>query len=318
MERSKLLILAVFVLAGCVGTQPVNVDANRGLTIVDFSANPSEVQSGELVLFDVEIENIGGTAARNVQIDFFGIEEQWRDSGGNLIDSTLTQTFGNMQPPILERGVPGDNRLAQIDIMTPAIPQGVSPTLSVEARASYDYNTSGFIDIPAVSEDEFRRKRITGQQSPFPITVLNSAGPIQMSMQQRFAPIRVDNTIDNEFQVWPLRVELTNVGDGFPITEEDDVRIRGAGGRIFGTIEILGPGAEFEDCLGETDGTFINLDSTDLALRLRETGSVPMACTIRIDKDIWNDRPEDSVKIIFNLFYRYYVSASANVRVIGR
>lgn len=317
---NKYLILAALVLAlGCVGTQTTTVDVNRGLTITDFTATPSQVTIFEPVLFEVEVANIGGTTARNAQVDFFGVEEQWRDRNGNLVDSTRTKQLGTLKPPEPARGVPGASKFLQDELLPPGLPQGITSSVAVEARVTYDYNTSGFIDLPAISEDEFRRMQINKQGTTFPVTVVNSAGPIHMTMDQRFAPIRIDTTdLGETFQSWPMRIILQNVGDGFPITPEDDARIRGAGGKITGTIEIFGPGAEFENCLGQTSGTFINLDSTDIALRIRESNQAVLPCTIRVDKLIWGNRPQDTVKLIFNLNYRYYVAKTAHVNVIGR
>ncbi len=318
MKKLLLLITFAVFISGCIGSQPVNVDANRGLTILGFSANPTDVISGETVLFDVDVANVGGTTASNAQVDLFNVENQWRDENQNPIDSTLTKELGTLRPPEPTRNVPGQERLVQYALMTPGIPQGVSPTLRVEARVTYDYNTSGFIDVPAISEDEFRRKGML-KETVSPPTVINSAGPIHMTMDPKFSPVRVDTTnVGEDIQTWPLRVILTNVGDGFPITPEDSPAILGAGGKITGTMQILGPGAEFSDCLGVTSGTTIDLDSADIVVKLRQDGSVPIACTISIDKNTWNNRPEDSVKLIFNLFYRYYVSATASVQVTGR
>jgi len=310
------MVAFVIFIAGCVSNQPVSVDQNRGLTITSFEANPTQVNDGELVLFEVEVANIGGTTARNAQIDFFGIEDQWRTSFGNPVDSTRTKLLRTLRPPEPARNVPGDTQLVQDELMPPDIPQGVTPTLTVEARVSYDYNTSGFIDIPALSEEEARRKEINKQPVSAP-TVVNSAGPIHMSMDTKFSPIRVDTT-GNDDTIWSLRITFTNVGDGFPITTEDDARFRGAGGKLSGTIQLLGPGAEFSDCLGVTSGTEINLDDADITLRIRQSKTASLACTIRIDRTEWGDRPEDSIKLIFNLFYRYYVSSRASVTVIGR
>lgn len=322
MKKLLLLIVFAVLISGCVGTQTAKVDANHGLTIASFGASPSSVISGETVLFDVDVMNVGGTTASNAQVDLYGVENQWRDENLNLVDSTLTKQLGTLRPPEPARNVPGGERMVQYNLVTPAIPQGVSSPIKIEARVSFDYNTSGFIDIPAVTDSEMRRKNELGQSISAP-TVLNSPGPIHMTMDNKFSPILVDDTQGSEdIQNWPLRIVFTNVGDGFPITPEDDETIRGAGGKLTGTIEVLGPGAEFSDCQGVTSGTVINLDSIpDLALRIRQSGhggSVPMACQISIDKSQWGNRPEDSVKLIFNLFYRYYEFSTATVQVSGR
>lgn len=318
---NKYIIIALVltvVVAGCVGSRPVTVAPNRGVTINNFIATPSQVRSGELVLFDLEVENIGGTTARNVQVDLLGVEGQWRDSFGNTIQDTQTKPLGTLRPPLPDRNIPGDFRLTQWDLMTPNIPQGISPTIDVEARVTYDYNTSGYLAVKAISEDEFRRKQIIGEQVANPVLIVNSPGPLHMTIPEiNQRALIVDTTTSDAFSTHPFRIEVANVGDGFPITLEDDGRLRGAGGRLRGTIELLGPGAEFSDCLGATSGRFLKIDDAQITLRVRETGSAIIPCTVRIDKSRWGTRAEDSIQFVFNIFYRYYVKDTQTVSVIG-
>ena len=311
MKRVALLIFAVAFIAGCTGTTP-STDSNNGISIIRFAASPAEERSGGLVLFDVEIQNVGGTTARNVKADLFGVERQWRNPDGSLVTSTLTK-FGTatLKPPNLQRQLPGDFKIAQWQLMTPDIPQGVAPSLPVEVRVTFDYNTSGFLIVPAVSDQEFEIRRIQNQ----PIAsaeIVNSEGPIKITIPESFRrPIIVDTEDPTPTESVPLRIEFINVGDGFPITE-------GETGKITGTIRLFGPGAEFEDCLGATSGNEVNLNNAEIPTRLRDTQSVPVACSIRIDKAQWGARPEDSITLVFNIFYRYYVRESASVRVFGK
>ena len=311
------LILAVVFVAGCTG-RPARQDPLRGITINSFTATDSQVRSGEFVLFDLEVENIGGTTAREVQADLFGVEGQWRDSFGNLIQDTQTRELGTMRAPLPERNIPGDLKIAQWQLQTPRIPQGISPNLQVEARVTYDYNTSGHLAVGAMSEDEFRRRQINNQPPGFIAESVNSQGPINLQVSDKFTrPLIVDTTSDEAFSIHPFRFDFVNVGDGFPITPEDDGRIRGAGGRLSGTIELLGPGASFEDCLGVHSGNIVNLDDAEITVRLRENNRVPIACSVKIDKSQWNNRPEDTIQFVFNIFYRYYVPQTVSVNVIG-
>ncbi len=312
-----IAMLAVVFIAGCTG-RPARQDPLRGITINSFTATDSQVRSGEFVLFDLEIENIGGTTARNVQVDLFGVEGQWRDSFGNLIQDTQTRQLGTMRAPLPERNIPGDLKTKQWQLQTPKIPQGISPNLQVEARVTYDYNTSGHLAVGAMSEDEFRRKQINNQQPSFVVESVNSQGPLRLEVSDKFTrPLIVDTTSDETFSIHPFRFDFINVGDGFPITPEDDGRIRGAGGKLSGTIEVFGPGVSFDDCLGVRSGNIINLDDSEITVRLRENNRVPIACSIKIDKGQWGNRPEDTVQFVFNIFYRYFVPQTVSVNVIG-
>ncbi|MCX6815565.1 MAG: hypothetical protein NT120_01805 [Candidatus Aenigmarchaeota archaeon] len=317
MKKLLLLILLVSVIlvSGCV-QQATPTSASRGLTIRSFDVNPSQVQANEPVLIDVAVDNVGGTTATNAQLDFYGVQDQWRDSTGNTVTSTLTRALGTMTPPEPSRNVPGQTKLVQLELRPPELPQGITTALPLEARVTYDYKTSGFINMPAVSEDEYRRMQINKEVADT-ATVVNSAGPLAMSMDTQYIPIRVDTTSTDD-TVWPLKIILTNVGDGFPITQEDDVAIRGAGGKLQGTIQLLGP-AEFAECLGATSGKSVDLDNSDITLRLRSSGSVPIACSIKLDPSTFDtNHPKDTVKLIFDISYRYYVSSKASVMVTGR
>jgi hypothetical protein len=319
---NKILIICVIaalvLISGCTG-QNVQRDVNNGLAMTNILASPSQARAGEMVLIDLEVQNVGGTTARDVKVDLYGVQDQWRDAFGNLVDSTLPKEFASMRPPQPDRNIPGDLKMAQWDLMTPNIPQGISPTLPVEARVSYDYNTSGHLKVFAMSEDEFRRKQLQNEATPAS-EIINSEGPLHLSIPANYQnPVIVDTTSEEQYQIQPFRIEFQNVGTGYPITLEDDGSIRGAGGRIRGTIEIYGPGAEFDNCLGVQGGKLINLDDAEIPARLRETstGVLPVACSIKIDKTAWAGRPEDSIQFIFNIFYRYYTKQTVSVKVVG-
>ena len=105
MKKYLFLTLLVIVAAGCVGNKSATVDASNGLVINSFSVNPGQVFDNDPggVLLEVEVENVGGTDAHNVQMDLLGVEGQWRDAQGNILTDTLTKDLGTMRRPIPER-----------------------------------------------------------------------------------------------------------------------------------------------------------------------------------------------------------------------
>lgn len=317
MNKIPLMIILVALAAGCLGGGQVNSSSTRGLTINEFIATPqADVRAGEPVLFEAEVENIGGTTARNAVFEMFGVEGQWLDSTASPVDDTLSEDLGTLRPPDVSRNIPGQKKPYQKQLIAPNPGQGITHTYTVTGRVTYDYNTSGLIDMPALTEDTITQMQTRGEPIPNTVSVQNSAGPIQMVLETD-APIRVDSSDEGEDeQVWPMRIILTNVGDGFPVTEDDD-EIRG-GGKLSGTIALQGPGVEFDNCLGETGGTFIDIDSAEIALRIRRDNRAVIACSVNIDKSEWENRPLDSIKIVFNLFYTYYVQQPVNIVVTGR
>ncbi len=313
-----IAIIAVVIISGCTGGTGAIVNPNAGVVINNFVSTPSEVLEGDPVVFEAEIQNVGGTTARSTTIELFGVEGTWRNRDGSVIESTLPEEFGRLDPAIVERNLPGDMRIKQWEIVPPAIGQGITVPFSIETRVTYDYNTSGFLQVVAITEDEFQRQRIQGV-SPNPPVVQNSAGPIQLTVPtaDQYQYIVVDTTSDEDTFVYPFRIRFTNAGTGFPVTEEAEGFI-GGGGRLSGTIQLLGPGVEFEDCLGVSGETEINLDDTDVLPRIREDQTTDVACSVRFDLDTWRTRPTDTVTFLFNIFYTYYERAQLTVTVVGR
>jgi uncharacterized protein YcfL len=323
-EAIFILIIAAVLISGCAQSRPVNSNENRGVTINSFSASPIKVFSGEQVLFDAEIENIGGTTATNVRADLYGVEGQWYDSMGNPVDSSLTKLGETrLKPPVPDRNIPGDFRIVQWQLTTPDFPQGISDqNVRVDLRVTYDYNTSGYMNVRLMSLDEWRRRQTNEQDVSNPDVLVNSNGPIKLSLARDYKDsLIIDNSADGEaVQILPFKIQIDNVGDGYPITEEEGGLI-GAGGRLGGTIDLYGPaGIEFDECLGVAGGKHIELDDANIIVRLRESvnhGSVPITCTVRVDKDLWGNRFNDYVQLIFNLKYKYYVDESVHVIVSG-
>src|SRR3989338_6745535 len=70
-----LAVMLVVVISGCTGgnTPPA---PDRGITINSFETSQGvvEAMAGEPVIFDMEIENVGGTTANNVVIELHDID----------------------------------------------------------------------------------------------------------------------------------------------------------------------------------------------------------------------------------------------------
>jgi hypothetical protein len=312
-----LSVLLVVLIAGCTGKE-VKQSFTDGLAINSFTATDSEVRSGDVVLFDLEVENIGGTTARNIIADLYGVEGTWKDTQDNYLTDTQSKSLLTMKPPLPQRNVPGDFKLAQWQLKTREIGQGLNPIMQVTARVSYDYNTSGHMTVAALSYDEFRRLQINNQQPAFTASAINSEGPIHLEVNEKFMkPIIVDTTTGEDQIVQPFRFDFVDVGDGFPITPESDSSIRGAGGKLSGTISVRGPGVEFDDCLGVHSGNTVSLDDSEITVKIRDDKRVPIPCSIKIDRDTWGDRPTDTIQFDFNIYYRYYVQSTVSVSVIG-
>ncbi|MBI2579489.1 MAG: hypothetical protein HYW27_01155 [Candidatus Aenigmarchaeota archaeon] len=330
MKFAILAVLALVFVLGCVGGQrSTTVSANEGVRISSFTTTPSviEVFSGDSVIFDVEAENIGGTDARNVEVTLYGVEGQWRDpSGGGVVSQITSRSFGTLRPPQPERNLPGDFRAAQWEFKTPQIPQGITTPASVEARVTYDYNMNGFLQFTTVNDEEYRRQQITGSTIEPPI-VQNSNGPLKLSVpstaKSTFIIVDTEGASDDpNWYVYPLKIEFQNTGSGFPT---GDPAVSTDEGKLTGTIKILGSNVEFSNCLGQTSGTTLDLDSAvqgtgsdRLTVRLRETQNVPIVCNIKFSKSSWRSLPTGKVSLVFDINYKYFTKQSVSVNVIGK
>ena len=321
MKIGLLSILAIIFVAGCIGggTRPTTVSDTEGVRISSFTATPSvtDVLSGDTVIFDVEVENIGGTTASAVEVTLFGIENQWRETSGVAAPQVISKSFQTLRPPQAERNVAGDFRVAQWEYMTPRIPEGLRTPLNIEARVTYDYNTNGFLQLTAVNDEEYRRQQVIGSSIDPPV-VQNSAGPLQLSVPstEKSNFIIVDTASTEPEFIYPLKIEFRNVGAGFPMgTDSTDQ------GRLTGTISLLGPGVEFSSCLGVTSGREVTLQDSgvsDVIVKLRDTQNVPIVCNLKFTTSDWQNRPTDKVSLVFDIDYTYFTKQTATVNVLGR
>ncbi|MBI2971278.1 MAG: hypothetical protein HYY37_02565 [Candidatus Aenigmarchaeota archaeon] len=323
MHKFALAIVVLVVVAGCTGPRETKVDLNNGIIINAFSAFPPQARSGNTVLFDIDVENVGGTVAGNVEIELIGIQDRWRDTTPKKEPITDTQKKGpfNLRPPSLDQNLPGDFITVQWELTTPRIAQGISPVLPVEARVKYNYNTSGYIDVFALTRKQLELRELANQPITSTIVEVNSPGPLKMTVPDRFkaSPFIIDTDDTATIQQQTLMIEFTNVGSGFPITD-------GTAGKLTGLINITGPGTTFDRCFGKTLATSdtdiigkkaVRLESSDILPRVREDGKFRIPCIINITKSAWATQPEGRISLQFELFYSYFVSEEVAVQVIG-
>jgi len=313
MKKYLFLVLAaiaIIAISGCT-QRSTTIDANNGLKINEFSADPLEAESNDLVSFLLEVENVGGTTAKDVVANLYGVQNQWIDTNNNVVDSTLTKEIGTLKPPDITRNIPGDFKMVQWTLRAPRMPEGTNQILPITARITYIYNTTGSIVIKAFSDQQQKIEQNLKKWPPAnPFVVTNTNAPIKIDVPTRYQiPIIVDTTKPDD-QTEQLRIEFVNKGNGWPVTEN-------VPGRMYGTIRLFGP-AEFSDCLGVTSGNEIGIDENNVDLvKLKSTGNVPVACEIKINKDQWGNNPEGIITMTFEMYYLYYLEQTAPVRVIG-
>lgn len=236
---------------------------------------------------------------------------------GQLEQFSEIKSLGDLRPAVPAQGKPGQSFTAQWIFKPPVLPEGVYTTYPVTARVSYLYTTNAHINLQAFNKAEEERRRALGEPSDLPLVVTTShASPIQIAVVRGRNPIIVNQRQPN-FELANYLFEFRNIGNGWPLPFESDVRV--PNGFIFATVELSGPGAYFYDCLGARSGNevFVSGDVIQNLVKLRSDRRAPFSCTIAVDRAAWADKPMGTISLTFNLWYRYYTDAQTAVDVLG-
>ena len=223
-----------------------------------------------------------------------------------------TTKWGREEMQPRKENMPGEVRIAEWGFQPPDLPEGTSSQYVVTGRVTYDYKSTGAINIKAVSENEYERKNkaITN-----PITEKRSNSPVILSLERGATPIIVeykDSTRGGpDKNRYTYQFQLQNIGDGFPIT-------LGKNGLVMGEIKISGEGARFEDCLGQS-GKTIRIDGGIAdRIKLRDDGTSRFSCVISIDVPAWRSKDIGTISILYDLRYLYYTEEQRTITVQGK
>ncbi len=294
---SALLLLVLVLSSGCVNDgREAKVDPNNGLIINEFSVSPDFVEKGDEIEVYLEVENVGWTTASKVSANLYG----WSWGGAG------TKNLGILRPPDISNDppTPGDFDAKTWILTAPELPEGTKTTYTLTGRVTYNYKSTGVAQILAYNEDEYNRRREKGEELIGDVVVDNSYGaPIKIGVTGEY-PLKVD--LDESTDEVVYRIFFNNVGDGVPITDGRD-------GKIKGTIWLQGD-AEFADCLGVSGGKRINIEDQ---VTLHRGESVKKACGIKLKKSDWSAIPEGTISLIFDMNYDYYIEAQATITAVG-
>ncbi len=305
MKKLLSLIVLLAVVSGCVQqTQSVEYDKNNGLVITDFSTDFATIEDDEEFTVYMTVENLGGTTSTEIMMDLYGVS--W------TVPETKTQT--RMRPPdiTVDPPAPGDMKQVSWTLQAPDLPEGIKHDYRLTGRVTYYYTTSAAANLWALSDSEYKRRAQKGEGlSGLLIPVTNTYAPLKIDIVDGVYPIKVNEKGD-AVQTFSYKIDFNNVGSGVPITN-------GVDGLVLGTVTIQGEGAKFSDCLGVSGGTVVTLPSDgEGTVKLRRGQSTTKACEISIDRDVWGNKPEDTITLLFDLIYDYYTEDSTTITVIGK
>jgi len=294
-------ILAVFIISvvvavsGCIGTNQITVSSTDGIMVTEFTTDYDRYSSKEPISVSVEIENVGGTTARNTIVEILGVT--W----------TNVNPCGpwDLRPPDLTVSPPlrGDVKACN-RIISPftQLPEGVEFPIQLIARTTYDYKSNGAIQVYVFSREFYTYSIRENKPIPTSYNVSNSRGPIHIDLDTRL-PLIVSSPGDEI----PVNVIFKNVGSGVPV-------IRGGSpgesiGKLTVSLSIIG--GSFKEC-GYLQGGGTTVTGT---IQLRKGESVRIPCTITISNV---PQTYNIVSLTFESSYGYFTEQPLNVVVVGR
>ena len=288
-------------LLGCIpGIGPrkeAKVIPTDGVVITDFSSDMPRYEDTEQISLYIEVQNLGGTTASDVDITILGAtwepdETKLKHETGTLKAPDLTVT-----PP-----VPGEFESWSTTLSAYDLPEGVVLPVTLTARVEYNYSSNGAVHIPVLSKEEYKRRLQRGIAIPSAPNVTNSAGPIHIDIDPRGLPPVLREARENI----TLLILLKNVGSGVPINAT------GGEGMITANLTLLGLNSRFVDC-SDYNVTPLPASSTKVRVRLRRGESAKIPCTVELDKPT----AHEMLSLLFKSDYRYYTEKQLTVTIVG-
>jgi len=286
-------ILAVVFLSGCIGQTPSVPGVATGVIIKSFAPDMPEVFSDDPVTFMLNVENVGGEDAYNVQAKLFGLGTDW--TGDDWINTAQrTQTV----PGILERSqpdlnIPGGSGDLQWDLKAPDGLK-VDNTYTAGVRLYYDYKTTALAHVKVYSNDYLRSNPTQAE------TIMKSSGIDTFTVTS--APITIELAglarpliVKGSNQQASITILVKNIGQGSPwLNSESDM-----------TVTVTKIYINNEDKLTACMGS-------DKTARLPRSGSKSISCTFTVPSvDSYTTIPVE-----IELSYKYFLDGSASIKVL--
>jgi hypothetical protein len=300
MKQIPLIVLGlalVILVSGCTGSQKVTVAPNDGIKIIEFSTDADMFSNEEPIPLYLQIENQGSTTATNVVMEIIGAS--W--------DQAKTETIAKMSPPDLtmKPAVPGDFEIYNPSLQPYSrLPEGVEAQVDLRAKVTYNYDSNGQVSIPIVNKDEYRRRLKMNKEVPATKSVQNSNGPIHLDIDERGLSPIVAGTDQGTTEDVAMTITINNVGSGAPITGDQI-------GAMAVNLDLMGSGATFLECLGNTAYAGTTISNMPITLRRGEHYTIP--CKVRVSTPL----TEDTVSVLFRTSYKYFVEQPLTITVVG-
>ena len=209
-----LLTIAFLVaLSGCTsgGSTAVN-RATQGMVINSFTFSPSKMVNGEEGSMVLEVQNIGGTTARDVKAFLYNIDSTAYFA---ITESGVVATdylFGDMTPPDMVNNIPSFPESIVFTADNNALegaPEGIPITFEPKVRVCYLYETTATAEFTVISADELRQQTQRGVYKESPVITSSSGGPLGIEIMTP-QPIKADANKEIRIQVKVRNLDKLN------------------------------------------------------------------------------------------------------------
>jgi hypothetical protein len=306
MQKSVLAVLAIVLVAGCVGQTTTPTTGGPGLAITSFTADVTEQTSTRDIRLFAEFENQGESKvlmSKSLVALIGPIGDgllQW-----GVVPNNVSTFRRDLNPADVARDLPAGRDTKQWKVKAPSLDPGQSKTDTFTVRTYYDYEVKGIGNIVTYSEAEATAVQEQGDtlETGFFST---TRGPVELSI--RSVP---DPVIALGEETVTLEITISNVGGG---------TVYRAGQEVFTSDMTDVPGLDFSD---------LNKVNLMVDTALEETGTT---CKTGAEQELIGGKPttitcdfkvkvpanKQSYPVRVNATYGYYTEQSIQLTAVGR
>lgn len=197
-----LLVTIVIFISGCV--RQAGVQANNGLSIIEFSPDLDVIGSNTPVTISLIVENIGERGANFVRGELIGLDDwtgdaETREKRSKILEKlTAADLVGNL---------PGGQDSAEWKVVSPS--KQFNQKYDFFVKLSYLYQTHSLILLKAIGTDYFKSlpKEEQAKIQQGIVSISTTKGPLEVSA-------KAQQTFLTQGTRLPIEIEIKNVGTG--------------------------------------------------------------------------------------------------------
>ena len=299
MSAGKWLLLLLPVLAlGCVSGAGNVEYSTEGVAVTYFAPDVSELSSGQPFNLRAQVQNLGESEARNVDLTFYKY--------GNLEGDLTNKNLVSLTRPDPLSGIPGEIGEKTWRLSAPTVTgRNEEVTQEVGLTLSYTYSTFATLEIPILPEDAYLQYQ---QQGSLPTKRTDSsAAPVKLSFE---APDRIFGE-----DTFTLNLDVENIGGGY-ISQVRDGEIN-----VINRLLVTLPAGvsvvdkNEDDILDDCDFA-LSPDGKGIAahfIPLWSTGKTRLTCEFEID-------PNTELYPVFEATatYTYNIEKTTQLKISGK